>query len=425
MPASQELNSALQRLVAGTQTEDDRRSVQQALLAGHIVYVTGERNVAIGGDATGNIIVTGDQAQVIKLEVCGSSYEALQERLFPHPRGIPPPFPALIFIGREMAVHDVKGLLGIGNTSSLAPHTVIVRGWPGVGKTTLVSVLSRDPDVARFFPDGVLWASLDQKPALISILAGWGRALGRDDFLRIPTPEEAARQLSTVLQGKKMLLIVDDIWEAEHGTLFLQSRGSNCGLLFTTRLPKVAESLAQVPEAVYYLDVLSENDALKLMAVLAPTVVGQYRDECRELVRDLERLPLAIHVAARLLRAESKHGWGVTDLVRDIRQGAAVIEAMAPPDRTEDGRIPTVTALLQKSTNLLDERTRDCFAYLGAFAPKPATFDLEAMKAVWQVMDAKPIVRELVDRGLLEPIESGRYQMHALLVAHARSLLTE
>jgi hypothetical protein len=48
------------------------------------------------------------------------------------------------------------------------------------------------------------------------------------------------------------------------------------------------------------------------------------------------------------------------------------------------------------------------------------------MKAVWQVEDPKPTVRILVDRGLLEPItEIGRFQMHALLVMHAKTLLTE
>jgi hypothetical protein len=87
--------------------------------------------------------------------------------------------------------------------------------------------------------------------------------------------------------------------------------------------------------------------------------------------------------------------------------------------------MPTVTVLLQRSTDHLDELTRDCFAFLGTFAPKPATFDLTAMKAVWHVEDPKPIARTLVDRGLLEPVPTiGRFQMHALLAMHALSLLT-
>ncbi|MCP4661234.1 MAG: hypothetical protein GY856_38005, partial [bacterium] len=65
------------------------------------------------------------------------------------------------------------------------------------------------------------------------------------------------------------------------------------------------------------------------------------------------------------------------------------------------------------------------FAYLGVLAPKPATFALEAMQAIWHVDDPKPTVRRLVRRGLLEPVGGGRFRMHALLVAHARSLLEE
>jgi len=54
------------------------------------------------------------------------------------------------------------------------------------------------------------------------------------------------------------------------------------------------------------------------------------------------------------------------------------------------------------------------------FAPKPATFDLAAMKAVWNVNDPKP--KYVLYRGLLEPVSGGRFQMHALRVVHARRL---
>ncbi len=56
----------------------------------------------------------------------------------------------------------------------------------------------------------------------------------------------------------------------------------------------------------------------------------------------------------------------------------------------------------------------------------PATLDLATLKAMRQVEQPEPIVRTLVDRRLLEFMEEmGRYQMHTLLVAHAKSLLTE
>ena len=48
-----------------------------------------------------------------------------------------------------------------------------------------------------------------------------------------------------------------------------------------------------------------------------------------------------------------------------------------------------------------------------------------AMAAVWNVQDPKPAARLLVNRGLLEPVSGGRFQIHALLVMHARTFLEQ
>lgn len=77
-----------------------------------------------------------------------------------------------------------------------------------------------------------------------------------------------------------------------------------------------------------------------------------------------------------------------------------------------------------KSTERLDKVARDCFAYLGVFAPEPATFDLAALQAVWEMAEPKPVVDILVTRGLIEPSGNGRFQLHSLLALHARSFLT-
>jgi len=50
---------------------------------------------------------------------------------------------------------------------------------------------------------------------------------------------------------------------------------------------------------------------------------------------------------------------------------------------------------------------------------------LGAMASVWEVGDPKPMVRKLTGHGLIEYVGEGRYQMHALLVQHANSLLEE
>jgi nucleoside phosphorylase len=345
----------------------------------------------------------------------------------PRPGG-PPASPA-IFLGRDEDMLTLKERLGIGRreeSSKLVQVLTAVRGWPGIGKTATATVLARDPDIIAAFPDGILWTSLGPSPNLLSELATWGRALGTDEILRAPTLKEATSLLAAILRNKRMLLIVDDVWEVEHVVPFQQVRGSDCALLITTRQLGVANGLSLPAEAIYNLPALTEERALELLRILAPSVVAEHPDECLELVRDIECLPLALHVAGRTLNTESTLGWGVTDLLKDLREGARLIKEKAPADMMdyESETIPTVAALLKKSTDRLDDYTRDCFAFLGPFAPKPATFDLSAMKAVWMIEDPKPVVRALMDRGLLEPVGS-RFQMHALLVAHARSLLTD
>jgi hypothetical protein len=340
----------------------------------------------------------------------------------PTPRSAPP-LPAL-FIGREDDVQELKRRLG--STSDEVPASlqrlIVMRGWPGVGKTSLATVLAHDTDVKAKFPGGVFWASLGQNPSLFGELAAWGRSLGIDR-LDTRTVEEASTQLANVLRDKRALLIVDDLWRTEHAIPF-QVGGRHCAMLITTRLPEIAHEIA--PGATYVLGVLSEAKALELLQTIIPAVVSGNPEASRELVQELEGLPLAIQVAGRLLNVELSYGFAITDLLQEIRKGARLIEAQAPVDQSDvtNETTPTVAALLKKSTDLLDAHTLDCFAYLGAFAPKPATFDVDAMKAIWQVDDPNPTIRTIVDRGLLEPIGAGRFWMHSILVEHAKSFLT-
>ena len=45
----------------------------------------------------------------------------------------------------------------------------------------------------------------------------WGRALGTTDVLRVATPDEAAAAVRYRLQNKRMLLMVDDVWDEGNG----------------------------------------------------------------------------------------------------------------------------------------------------------------------------------------------------------------
>lgn len=335
--------------------------------------------------------------------------------------GVFPPLPGLI-VGREQALKEIKARLGIDDHTA-RPFTII-HGWPGVGKSTVSAMLTHDAEIAARFPDGILWASLGEAPDLLSEISRWASALGIHDHTTSRKLEDISTQVAALIHDKQMLLVIDDVWHAEHVKLF-RVGGQHCVTVMTSRLFDVALALAPTAADVYRLPVLSEAASLELLTNLTPQTVVEYPDEARQLVNDLEGLPLAIHVAGRLLHIESSMGWGIKDLLAELRDGARLLAAQPPSDVLLVGRdaSPTVAALLKRSTDRLTPEMRLQFALLGLFVPKPATFDLEAMSVTWDVADPRPIARRLVSHGLLEPISGGRFQMHALLVLHAKSLL--
>lgn len=332
-----------------------------------------------------------------------------------------PPLPSLM-IGREQALADIKKRLGL-STEAARPFTVI-HGWPGVGKSTIAAMIAHDAEIAAHFSDGILWASLGETPDLLSELAGWANALNLRDASQVRRIDDLSVQLANAVRDRHLLLVIDDVWQIEHVKHF-RIGGQNSVTVITSRLFDLSVALAPTAADVYRLPVLTEDASLELLKKLTPETVADYPEEARQLVKDLEGLPLAIHVAGRLLHAESAMGWGIRELLSELKIGTDLLAAQPPSDVLVVGRdaSPSVAALLHRSTNRLSPMRRQQFALLGLFMPKPATFDLNAMAVAWDEDNPRPIVRDLVNHGLLEPINGGRFQMHALLVLHARSLL--
>lgn len=382
----------------------------------HTVNVhAGERSVAAGRDITNSSIFTGNISFFEAAPIATS-----QSLLPPRP---------LLLTGRAEDIGALKTRLGITppNHQIASPKITAVRGWVGVGKTSFVAALAHEREIKTAFPDGVLWVTLGQTPDVLSELDAWGRALGSDRIMQARDTREASLILAALLKDKRMLLLVDDVWDATHTEPF-KVGGHGCGMVFTTRSETVAQTLVSDPSDVYRLDVLSPEFGYELLDSLAPGVVQEHSEQCRELVEELGGLPLALQVAGRLLQAESRLGWSVDELLQELRRGKNLLESKAPSDRADIvlGTTPTIAVLLEKSTERLEPEKRDRFALLGVFAPEPASFDLDALKAMWLTEDPKGTVRELVSRGLLEPAAGReRFQLHALLALHARSMLTE
>ncbi|MBO0696961.1 MAG: hypothetical protein J2P46_01075, partial [Zavarzinella sp.] len=161
------------------------------------------------------------------------------------------PYAPDLFVGRADDIAALKGRLGVGERIAGMTRTQVltaVRGWPGVGKTTVATWLARDADVRHTYPDGVLWVSLGESPSLIGELARCGRYLGSDSILGVPTVAEAAETLARLLRGKRVLMVVDDVWEPSHAAPFRQAAPAESAILVTTRQPGIADQLSLGPD---------------------------------------------------------------------------------------------------------------------------------------------------------------------------------
>jgi hypothetical protein len=345
--------------------------------------------------------------------------------------GFLPKLPATL-VGRDEDFTRIRRLLKQKDQNNLSGSRLIaLRGWPGVGKSTMAAALAHDSEVLDIFPDGILWASLGHKPKVFDELMIWGRALGAN-LSACKTVEELSGRLTWILRDKRILLIIDDVWEIQDVKPFLIG-GTKCSAIFTTRSKSLAFDLVSNPQYVYTLDVLTPEKSFELFRILAPEVAKVYFSETNKLLKEIEYLPLAIQVAARLLHLETSRGLQIETLIKELQEGSKLLQAYSPSELEKNTK-STVAILLRKSTDYLDPVYRYNFALLGSFASKPAKFSVNIMEILWKrgnisrqgaEVDFDAIRCALVDRGILEFVGGTYYTMHALLVLHAKDLLRE
>src|SRR5262249_13124401 len=115
--------------------------------------------------------------------------------------------------------------------------TTALRGAGGFGKTALAQALCFAERIRRQYPDGILWTTMGEN------LDPEGRLSRILDLIRWWTdkeppgfkdPSAAGAKLRETLNGRRVLLGVDDVWSPADVTPF-QGLGNGSALLITTR----------------------------------------------------------------------------------------------------------------------------------------------------------------------------------------------
>lgn len=329
-------------------------------------------------------------------------------------------------VGRDGLLAHLKSYLCSGETSVM----VALHGLPGVGKTALAIELAYDADVREHFRDGVLWTGPGLQPDITELLSRWGALLGvtTAGSARLDTDEDWARAMRIAIGQRRMLLVIDDVWESASALAF-QVGGPACAYLLTTRYPNLAVQLAAA--GAFVVPELAEADGVELLGRYAAAFVQQAPETALALVRSVGVLPLALTLMGKYLSVQVYSGQprrlhAAVEHLRDARMRLQLSEARALAERhpsLTSGTTLSLQSIIAVSEQLLDEYARIALRALSLFPAKPNSFGEEAALEVCQVpvetLDA------LCDAGLLESNGPNRYMLHQTIADYARDQLSD
>jgi DNA-binding SARP family transcriptional activator/Tfp pilus assembly protein PilF len=345
----------------------------------------------------------------------------------PVPSGDPAPCPAQLppepagFVGRTAELDWLHALLpgtpqGHGRVPAVS-STALITGTAGVGKTTLAIRFARQ--AGPLFPDGQLYvnlrgfdpASAPMQPA--TALQWFFDALGVPPG-NVPAALEAqSALLRTLLDGKRMLLLLDNAHDADQVRPLLPG-STGCMVLVTSRSQLtglVVEGARPVP-----LDVLDARDAAELVA----NRLGAERTEAESaavaaIVEHSAGLPLALSVTCA--RAVASPALRLADLAAELADTRGRLDALRTGEKSTDLR-----AVFSWSADKLTDQAARMFRLLGLHHGPDISAAAAASLAASTLAEARTALAELTRASLLTEDAAGRFGCHDLLRAYAAEL---
>ncbi|WP_168220603.1 BTAD domain-containing putative transcriptional regulator [Streptomyces sp. RFCAC02] len=317
------------------------------------------------------------------------------------------------FTGREAELAELDGLL-----SAEVPAVITaVAGTAGVGKTALAVRWAHR--VRERFPDGQLYVDLrgygpDHPVTPQDALAEFLRALGVDGAAVPPGLDERAARFRTLLDRRRMLIVLDNARTAEQVRPLLPGSPS-CFALVTSR-DSLAGLVAREGAQRIGLDLLPLRDARGLLHALLGDRVSREPEATDTLIERCARLPLALRIAAELIRSQPARG--IAELADELARQRDALDVL---DVGDDARA-AVRAVFSWSYRQLDPAVARVFRLLGLHPGHDTDARAVAALAGTGPREAGRALDALLRAHLVGASAGGRYQPHDLLRAYAAEL---
>ncbi|XP_059450848.1 putative disease resistance protein RGA3 [Corylus avellana] len=277
-------------------------------------------------------------------------------------------------IGREDDKESIKKLLFDPNMNEKNVSIIPIVGIGGQGKTTLAQYVYNDEEVRRHF-DLRMWACVsdpfDVKTIIVKLIESATKE--RPKSLQM---DPLQSELRAKIDGKRYLLVLDDVWNENRGTwsnleklLVGGLRGSK--VLITTRSEKIAEITGTV--SPYPLRGLSESSSWNLFKKMAfksgeepnnPKLV----EIGREIIQKCAQVPLAIRSIGSLLYFKNSEDDWLYFKNHDLYKITQQQNDIFP--------------ILKFSYDHLPSHLKQCFAFCSLF-PKDYEIEIKVLIQLW------------------------------------------
>lgn len=327
-------------------------------------------------------------------------------------------------LGREGDKNTImEKLLPRDGDSVANPISVLaIVGMGGVGKTALAQLVYNDSRMRGSF-DKHAWVCVSEQFDVINITKGIIQSLKKE---KCGLPEHSLDILQQILvaeiKGKKVLLVLDDVWSERRDCWELLCLPMNtteiCNIVVTTRSERVARLVQTMPD-FYNLNCLSPDDSWTLFkqeayANQGSGIPSNLVEIGRRIAEKCKGLPLAIKTLGSILRFETNEKkW------RDVLDSE-----LWNLEQSHKEVLPA----LELSYKHMPIYLKHCFVSLSLY-PKDSPFNVFMVSRLWKSLDllhcdgignweeiGSLYFTELVQRSLLQNYMHGHtFVMHDLV----------
>lgn len=344
----------------------------------------------------------------------GVHFMAADRQTPPPPRQLPMNAP--MFINRRSCIEQLDALLS-RETNMDSGRVIIsaIAGPPGVGKTALA--LHWAHRIKSKYVDGHLYVNMrgygaGGKLETGQALQGFLRALHATPEA-IPADDEGrAAMYRSMLNGKRMLILIDDATKADEVRPLLPA-SPGCVVIVTSR-NILSGLVAREGAARMVLDVLPPAESMALLKeIIGSDRAGSESIAAAKITEMCAHLPLALRIMGERINTQRFTTLtAFSDQLKDERNRLNTLGI-------EDDELTDVRAVFSSSYRSLSPAAARMFRLLGLHPGPEVSIPAAAALAGLETSDTSRVLGVLTHANLLQATSAGRFRLHDLLRVYA------